>query len=449
MRSALGVEVAVRAWWGPRREEAELRWLRSAAVDAMALRKAGVPERILEAGWQLGDFLRRDLTVANIWSACGDFVEKADDKPGQFLASAVKYVTERFEIVVRAPHLISSKYVAASTGVGAAPWEGGESRPPVLIISNRRETQTRPESATFESLAVSSPRAPSPKSQPGTQPLSVPVSHASPRGTQCVASPSCEASEDAGKLRSGDTEKLLDNLAWRGTNDPARPVIELSKRIADSAGFAAKRARGLMDQGVVAKRISLLAESQGGKWRSVPRHTVFMWEVDAKPDFEVIPGMQGHCSAEVKDAKSNLAESGVHDPLEDGAVDQDNEKGVKSEEICFSTNSSDDEEDAEGLDKKTLSSDALARARAKMKLDEKTVGKIEQLKQKAEKLMVKIDPNSCMMGMPRRASATDSENEKVMRDTLARWCNLNVRTMEGRNRTARSILRKDVLHDDS
>lgn len=119
---AAGLEVAVRAWWRgapgrgtgaagcgvkgrtarvgeARAQDAWLhgvlaRWPHEEVRARLSL--AGIPERIIKGGLQLGTFLVRDGEVSHLWS-CGAFKENGGRQVDS-TAKMVRYVLERFDV---------------------------------------------------------------------------------------------------------------------------------------------------------------------------------------------------------------------------------------------------------------------------------------------------------------------------------------------------------------
>lgn len=108
---AAGLEVAVRAWWRgtpgrvkhshPSRQEDD--WLRSTLAESThssaksRLLRCGIPERVLEGGAELADFLQQDLQVQGVWQSLQKS-EATGSVLATFLAAVVDEVFHRYEI---------------------------------------------------------------------------------------------------------------------------------------------------------------------------------------------------------------------------------------------------------------------------------------------------------------------------------------------------------------
>lgn len=131
---AAGLEVAVRSWWGSvagrggQRRRAEDAWLRTTVAGGLGsgarakLLRAGVPERVVEGGLELGNFIQQDRDSQLVWARC----HHDKNSHSLFVLDAISLVRSRFDVV-------------------PAPWrplEEGAAPQPSFIIAPRSQVST-------------------------------------------------------------------------------------------------------------------------------------------------------------------------------------------------------------------------------------------------------------------------------------------------------------------
>jgi len=106
--AAMGLEIAVRAWWHGLHgsahfdaDRSEIMWLRKLLafkqLDLAArtkLVRVGVPQGILDAGAKLGDFLEQDTDLAKMYQQC----RRSGRSKADFMPHAVRHVFQHFEV---------------------------------------------------------------------------------------------------------------------------------------------------------------------------------------------------------------------------------------------------------------------------------------------------------------------------------------------------------------